>query len=290
MKPKNFLFVGFMAVAPALLLAQSPAAQGGLDPAALKQPLAESWPTYSGDYSGQRYSRLTQINRDTVKHLTLNWTMEVTSAVPGSGAGGGGGRGNGGGRGGGGNGGGLRTVIGGEGTGEVFVGASAIKASILQVDGILYVTDPDHAWAIDARDGQELWHYYWKTRGGTHIGSRGAAMWHNAIYFETPDNYLVSLDARTGAERWHVEIASFDEQYFSTMAPIVIGNKVIAGTGNDLDMPGFVQAFDADTGKLLWKTYTVPMKAGDPGLETWPSLDAARHGGGQHWIPGVYDP
>ena len=278
--PKLLLALG-LAAAPVFSLAQ-----GGLDPSSLKQPLAETWPTYSGDYTGQRYSRLTQINRDTVKHLTLNWTMEVNASVPGFGStpapAAGGGRG--------GPGAPVRTIIGGEGTGDVFVGASSIKGAVLQVDGILYVTMPDHTWAVDARTGQEIWHHYWKTRGGTHIGSRGAGMWHNTLYFETPDNYLVALDARTGEERWHVEIASFDEQYFSTMAPIVIGNKVIAGTGNDLDRPGFVQAFDAETGKLLWKTYTVPMNPGDPGLETWPSLDAARHGGGQHWIPGVYDP
>ena len=74
------------------------------------------------------------------------------------------------------------------------------------------------------------------------------------------------------------------------MAPIVVGNHVLVGTGNDLDMPGFLQSFDPETGKLQWKFYTVPMKPGDPGLDTWPSLEAARHGGGQAWIPGVYDP
>ena len=74
------------------------------------------------------------------------------------------------------------------------------------------------------------------------------------------------------------------------MAPIVVGNHVIVGTGNDLDMPGFLQSFDPETGKLQWKFYTVPMKPGDPGLDTWPSLSAAQHGGGQAWIPGVYDP
>jgi alcohol dehydrogenase (cytochrome c) len=107
---------------------------------------------------------------------------------------------------------------------------------------------------------------------------------------ETPDNYLVSLDAKTGKERWNKVIAEFAEQYFSTMAPIVVGNHVIVGTGNDLDMPGFLQSFDPETGALQWKLYTVPMNPGDPGLDTWPSLDAARHGGAQPWLPGVYDP
>ena len=158
------------------------------------------------------------------------------------------------------------------------------------VDGTLYVTTPDNAWAIDARDGRELWHYFWKTRGGTHIANRGFGMWNNYLYMETPDNYLVSLDAKTGKERWHKEIADFNQQYFSTTAPIVVGNHVIVGTGNDLDAPGFLQSFDPETGELQWKLYTVPMKPGDPGLDTWASLDAARHGGAQPWLPGAYDP
>jgi outer membrane protein assembly factor BamB len=82
---------------------------------------------------------------------------------------------------------------------------------------------------FDARDGHELWRYFWKTRGGTHIGNRGAGLWHNYLFFETPDNQLVSLDARTGKERWNVPIASFAEEYFSTTAPIVVGNHVLVG-------------------------------------------------------------
>jgi alcohol dehydrogenase (cytochrome c) len=110
------------------------------------------------------------------------------------------------------------------------------------------------------------------------------------VIYETAPYYLVSLDARTGKERWHVEIADFDQQYFSTMAPIVVDNHVLVGTGNDLDAPGFLQSYDPESGKRQWIFHTVPMTAGDPGLETWPSLDAARHGGGQVWVPGSYDP
>jgi alcohol dehydrogenase (cytochrome c) len=115
-------------------------------------------------------------------------------------------------------------------------------------------------------------------------------IWRNYLFFETPDDFLVSLDLKTGKERWHVEIADFDQQYFSTMAPMIIGDHVIVGTGNDLDAPGFLQSYHPETGKLEWKFYTVPMNPGDPGLETWPNLDAARHGGGFSWVPGVYDP
>ena len=158
------------------------------------------------------------------------------------------------------------------------------------VDGTIYISSPDNAWAIDARDGRELWHYYWKTRGGTHIANRGLGMWNSYLYMETPDNYLVSLDAKTGKERWHKVIADFSLQYFSTTAPVIVGNHVLVGTGNDLDAPGFLQSFDPETGELQWKFHTVPMNPGDPGLDTWPSLDAARHGGAQPWMPGAYDP
>jgi alcohol dehydrogenase (cytochrome c) len=307
---RKFLLATSLMVAPVLLAGQdhgstrlaghSPQGEGssntenGVDPASLKKPLADDWLSYSGDYTGRRYSSLKQIDRSNVKGLSLAWVAPLTAGVgstgtAGGGGGFGGGRGGfGGGRGGGG---GAPMIVGGVGTGEFTTSSTAnVKGAILKVGDVLYVTAPDNVWAMDARDGRVLWQFYWKTRGGTHIGNRGAAIWRNYLYFETPDNYLVSLDARTGKERWHKVISSFEEQYFSTMAPIVVDNHVLVGTGNDLDMPGFLQSFNAETGELEWKFYTVPMKPGDPGLETWPSLDAASHGGGQVWIPGSYDP
>ena len=145
-------------------------------------------------------------------------------------------------------------------------GAGRISGAVLQVNGILYVSVPDNAWAVDARNGTVLWHYFWKTKGGTHIGNRGLGMYKDWLYFETPDDYLVSLDAKTGKERWHKVISDFNEQYFSTMAPIVIGNHLIVGTGDDLDAPGFLQSFDPETGELQWKWYSEPEKMGDPWL------------------------
>ena len=140
--------------------------------------------------------------------------------------------------------------------------AGSMRGAILEVNGVLYGSAPDNAWAIDAHDGHELWHYFWKTKGGTHIGNRGLGMYGNWLYMETPDDYLVCLDAATGKERWHKVISDFSEQYFSTMAPIVIGNHVLVGTGDDLDAPGFLQSFDPETGDLQWKFYTTPQKAG----------------------------
>jgi alcohol dehydrogenase (cytochrome c) len=257
-----------------LLLPAALGAQGrGVDPADLLRPLSASWPTYNGDYTGRRYSALDQIDRSNVRNLTLAWMIRVT---PGAG-GGRFGRG-------------APTIVGGEGTGDFNTGGGSIKSSALEVDGVLYFTMPDNAWAVDAVDGREIWHYFWKTKGGTHIGNRGVAMWHDYLYMETPDDYLVSLDAKAGRERWHKEIADLQQGYFSTPAPIVVGNHVLVGTGNDIDSPGFLQSFDPETGELQWKHYTVPMQPGDPGLDTWASLDAARHGGAQTWIPGAYDP
>ena len=256
--------------------------QGPLDPAELLKPLGDSWPTYSGDYSGKRYSSLTQINQSNVKNLTLAWVTRVT-----------GGPGGGGGFGGRGGGAAAPLIIGGEAAEASTAGGGGgtnIRASILQVNGILYFSTPDNAWAVDARDGHELWHYYWKTKGGTHIGNRGLGMWGNWLYMETPDDYLVCLDERTGKERWHKEIADFKLQYFSTMAPIVIGNHILLGTGDDLDEPGFLQSRDPETGDLQWKWYSVPTAKTDPSMATWGDLDTAKHGGGNVWIPGAYDP
>jgi alcohol dehydrogenase (cytochrome c) len=100
----------------------------------------------------------------------------------------------------------------------------------------------------------------------------------------------VSLDAKTGKERWHKIISDFNQQYFSTMAPIVIGDHLLIGTGNDMDAPGFLKSVDPETGNDQWTFWTTPHEKTDPGADTWPNLDAARHGGGNVWIPGSYDP
>ena len=254
----------------------------GLDPALLTKPATDSWPTYAGDYSQRRYSTLTQIDTINVRHLSLAWVSRLTAGA-GSGEGGFFGPPA------------TPAIVGGVAENPLNIpgstsGSPRLSGSILQVNGILYVSSADNAWAMDALDGHILWHYWWKSRGGTHIGNRGMAMYGDWLFVETPDDYLVSLDAKTGKERWHREIADFSQQYFSTTAPVVVGDHVLVGTGDDLDAPGFLQSFDPRTGDLQWKFYAVPMKTGDPGLETWASLDAAQHGGAQVWMPGSYDP
>ncbi len=244
----------------------------------LLKPLKEEWLTYNGDYTSKRYSALTEVNRQTVKNLGLAWSSKFEPGdEPGALSG-------------------YTSVhspliVGGEGPGgSIGRGSGSIKGTILENNGVLYVTMVDNVWAVDARSGETIWHYFWKTRGGTHIGNRGVGFYHDYLFFETPDDYLVSLDARTGQERWHRMIAHVEGGYFATPAPTVIGNHVLAGVGNDLDAPSFLKSFDPETGDLQWTFYVTPQKAGDPGLDTWKSLDAARHGGGGTWVAGSYDP
>jgi alcohol dehydrogenase (cytochrome c) len=270
------LLFALMVAMPAFVAAQSEAPS--------LQPLADSWPTYSGDYSGRRYSALTQINAANVKNLTLAWAARLAGGMN-SGAGG------------------MFAptsppqIVGGEAekpvvTGGLFSSAApvSVRGAVLQVNGVLYATAPDNAWAIDARTGTVLWHYFWKTNGGTHTSNKGMGIYGDWLFMETADDYLVSLDARTGKERWHKGIASFPEQYFSEAAPVVIGNHILLGSGNDSDQPGSLRSVDPQTGEQQWLLHLTPMNAGDPGLDTWPSLDAARHGGGNVWTAGSYDP
>lgn len=228
-------------------------AEQPLTAAQILHPEKGSWPTYNGDYSGRRYSPLDQINAANIHKLKLAWTYQIPP-----------------------------------GTGGVFGGS--IKSTPLQVGGVLYFTLPDHAWAVDARTGREMWHYKWESKGGIHIGNRGVGLYGNWVFFETPDNHLVSLERSTGKFRWAVEIADVALQYFSTPAPLVVGTHIIVGVGGDsLDVPGFLEARDPETGAVQWRWNSEP-KAGEPGSETWPNEDSMKHGGGMTWLTGTYDP
>ena len=161
------------------------------------------------------------------------------------------------------------------------------------VDGTLYVTSPDNAWALDARDGRELWHYFWKTRGGTpHRQPRPRHVERLPLHGDArqlPGVARREDRARSAGTR---TIADFSQQYFSTIgADRRRQPRACVGTGNDLDSPGLPAVVRSRRpASCSGSFYTVPMKPGDPGLDTWPSLDAARHGGAQPWLPGVYDP
>ena len=229
--------------------------RAGVRPQKLLQPPTDTWPTFNGDYSGRRFSTLSQINANNVQNLTLAWAYRVNMGADGGG-----------------------------GFGQ------SIKATPLEINGVLYFTMPDHAWAIDAHNGRELWHYKWESSGGIHIGNRGVGIYGNWVFFETPDNHLISLEKNTGKFRWSIEIADVKQQYFSTPAPLVIGNHILCGVGGDsLDVPGFLEARDPETGHVQWRWNSEPSK-GQPGSETWPDVESMSHGGGMTWMPGTYDP
>ncbi len=235
---------------------QGLASAQGLDPQKLlQQDPTDTWPTYNGDYSGRRFSPLTQVQLSNVHALSLAWMFRVR-------IGGGAMRG---------------------------VGEPDIKSTPLMVNGILYFTIPDHVFALDARTGLELWHYDWVDKGGHLIGNRGVGMKGNWLYFLAPDGWFISLDAQTGKERWRKKVADEKRQYFTTGAPMVVGNHVIVGVGGDaIDLPGYLEARDPETGELQWRWNSEPGK-GEPGSETWPNETAMAHGGGMTWLPGTYD-
>ena len=244
--------LGFCLSTTALLFGQG----GPLDPADLLKPLTENWTSYSGDYTGRRYSFLKQITAENVKGLSMEWfNTGITSACGPDGtqaqaAAGGGGRG--GGRGGGGGGSAAASlIVGGFGdgvTGPNTCAPARFQGGVLVVKGVIYASQPGNVYAIDARTGQLLWHNYWKIRPGHGLGNRGLAMWNNRIYFGEQDDWLVCLDASTGKEVWKKEVASLDENYWISSAPMVVGNHVLIGASNNLDMPASLKAYDPETG------------------------------------------
>ena len=170
-------------------------------------------------------------------------------------------------------------------------GNVALKGTPVQINGVLYVTLPDHVWAMDARTGREIWHYQWESKGGLYIANRGVGVYGNWLYFETPDCNLVSLNLKDGKERWRKSVCDLDQFYYGSVAPVIVKNHVIAGvSGDDLDRPGYIESHDPETGELQWRWYTVPQKKGDLGADTWPSEEAMLHGGGMTWQPVTYDP
>ena len=232
-----------------LLAAQS------LDPKLLLKPPTEAWPTYNGDYSGKRFSPLNQVNSTNISNLTLAWMYRINNVGPQRG-----------------------------------VGNPEIKSTPLMVNGILYFTIPDHVWALDARTGEELWHYGWEDHGGHLVGNRGLGMYGDWVYFMTPDCWFLSLNAKNGKERFRKKVADEKMQYFCTMSPLVVKNHVLVGVGGDaMDVPGFLESRDPETGDVQWRWNTTPRK-GEDGADTWPNPQAMEHGGGMTWMPGTYDP
>ena len=168
------------------------------------------------------------------------------------------------------------------------------QAAPLVNNGVMFVTSPNNqVIAIDAESGNLLWRYRrprTPTMAVPHETNRGVALYGDRVYYAAGEAVLVALDAKTGREVWTAQVADNSSGYYTTLAPLVAGGVVMLGTsGGEFGVRGFVAAFDLETGKERWRTYTVPAP-GEPGSETWPKGDEWKTGGAPVWVTGNYDP
>ncbi|HVY63814.1 MAG TPA: PQQ-dependent dehydrogenase, methanol/ethanol family [Gammaproteobacteria bacterium] len=250
--------VAALSPAPGRAQGSVPAASRGVTAADIRAGLADPtrWVTFSGDYTGQRHSPLTQITPRNVGSLVSQWTFQTGSYARGRG----------------------------------------FETTPLAVDGVLYVTGSNnYAWAIDARTGRPFWEYRRNlpnnlTYGALAPVNRGFAILGDRLYMVTLDAHLLALDRRTGGVVWDVQLANYREGYAATLAPLIVDDQVIVGIGGgEYATRGFLDSYDAATGARRWRLYTVP-GPGEPGSETWPNTKAAERGGGGTWMTGSYDP
>jgi alcohol dehydrogenase (cytochrome c) len=208
--------------------------------------------TYGMGYSQHRFSPLTQINRQTVKRLVPAWSYSLADN-------------------------------------------RGLEGQALVKDGVVFLTDHEKTVAVDALTGREIWktmvEYPPETTRVVCCGivNRGAALFDGKLFRTTLDANVIALDAKTGKEVWRTKSSDPKDGYSMTVAPLVANGVVIAGVaGAEYGIRGYLEGFDAQTGKSLWRTYTIPEK-GQPGSETWPG-DTWKQGGGSTWITGSYDP
>ena len=217
-----------------------------------EQATRNNWPHYGGTYASWRYSALSQIHRSNVNRLKPVWAFQ---------------------------------------TGDIEGG---LQATPIVLDGVMYVsTSWNHIFAIDAQTGKEIWRYsYPKPPGGsTFYGpwNRGVAVNQTAVFIGTLDNNVVSVDRKTGKEIWRVNVEDSRQCGCNiTGAPLLVKDKVIVGvTGGDSAHRGYINAFDARTGRRAWRFWTIPAP-GQKGSETWEG-DSWKYGGGSSWMTGSYD-
>jgi alcohol dehydrogenase (cytochrome c) len=209
------------------------------------------WSTYHGDPSGNRFTKLTQINKGNVARLAPKWTFSVPNITP-------------------------------------------LENTPVVVDGIMYVSSANEVYALDAGSGRALWHYQReRTKGliGNASGgfNRGVAVSGDRLFMLTDNAHIMSMNRFNGELLWETEMADWHQNYNATSAPLVVGNLVISGTaGGDEGARGFVAAYEAATGKEVWRFWTIP-KPGEPGSETWQGK-SGEHGSGATWMTGTYDP
>ena len=169
-----------------------------------------------------------------------------------------------------------------------------LEVTPVVVDGIMYVTSVNAAYALDARSGREIWHYS-RPRSQGLAGdaasgiNRGVAVLGDRVFMVSDNAHLFALHRLTGQLIWDVEMADSRQNYGSTSAPLVVDDVVIAGvSGGDEGVRGFLDAYKASTGEHAWRFWTIPAP-GEPGSETW-SGRALEHGCGSTWLTGTYDP
>ena len=237
----------FLFLAPALLLAQVNVPFERIRDAD-KEP--GNWLTYSRDYSGRRYSPLDQINTGNAAKLHIAWMHQVDEL-------------------------------------------DSFETSPLVVDGVLYITEPPNAVAaLDAATGRVLWSFHKGIPRDLRLCcgrvNRGLAILGDAVYYASIDAHLIALDARTGTMRWDVTMADYKNGYSSTGAPLAVKDKIITGmAGGEYGVRGFIDAYDAKTGKRSWRFNTIPEK-GEPGNDTWAG-ESWKTGSATSWVTGVYD-
>ncbi|HXD74040.1 MAG TPA: PQQ-dependent dehydrogenase, methanol/ethanol family, partial [Vicinamibacterales bacterium] len=220
--------------------------------AQLKKPADGDWLMVRRTYDGWGYSPLEQISKSNVARLQPVWSMS---------------------------------------TGVT----SGHQAPPIVNGGVMFVSTPQNqVLAIDVRTGALLWRYRHTTAEDAiiaHRTSRGVALLGDKVFFAAGDAILVAIDAKTGREAWTAKVADNKSGYYMSLAPLVANGKVLVGTsGGEWGVRGFVAAFDANTGKELWRTYTVPAP-GEPGSETWPKGgEHYKNGGGSIWVTANYDP
>ncbi len=220
----------------------------------LAKPVGANWTSYNGDYTGQRYSSLSQINRDNVGRLRAQWVFHSRNS-------------------------------------------QRLEVTPVVINGVMYVTSANDAYALDARTGRMLWSHTRPITNGliedaSAHHNRGVAVWHSRVYMETDDAHLLCLDARSGNLIWDVQFGDIKENPANgaTSAPLIANGKVIvAPAGGDAGVRGRIEAFDAETGKLVWNFWTIP-GPGEPNFGTWGKGDIWKHGGATAWMPGTYDP
>jgi PQQ-dependent dehydrogenase (methanol/ethanol family) len=244
-----------------------PSKVAGIDFARISNPKPGDWLTYNGNLSGNRYSELTQINTTNVHQLTLKWIFSVPlwkNSFPNT---------------------------------NYFVENMryfGLETTPIVADGIMYVTGPNAAFALDPFTGREIWEYSrLRTRelvGDAALGTnRGVAVLDDKVFMVTDNAHLIALNRTTGHVMWEVVMPDEPQHYGSTVAPLIVKDLVIAGvSGADWGIRGFVAAYKALTGERVWRFWTIPSK-GEPALETWGSKEPT-FGGGSTWLTGSYDP